>query len=553
MSSHRSTRLLALSLVATGGLLGLSAGPAAADGSGEFEGGFIYPQGSGAVVNDATAGGGAAAQLWGQGSSSDLYVSNATATTSYRIRARQNACGAAAAQMVVSVETVVVGTFTLGNTWADYTVTGNWPSGWRHLHVEFANAYQESSCRRSLLLDSAVAISGRTFYVDPAGDDGNDGTSPATAWATVGEVNGAALQAGDTVLFKRGATFHRAPLEADTAGVTYGAYGSGERPILDGGGGEKHTVDVTAPNVTVQDLQVQDAGDADKVGISVTRPDVLVQRVTATGNAIGVQADDGAHRLRVTDSILRDNETVIQPDGPRDDYGACGVSVLKADHVEIDNNTFTGNVGPSKDFVLDGSAVEIYGGTHTSVHHNEATDNHTFSELGNDATADTHFHNNLIVTTAAGPGKAYGINVQGAGEFGGVERTTVTNNTIVMRSDDPRPVSVGTGADVVLHNNIVSAVQVGFTQQPIDEGHNLYSENWYNGIKSLDSPGGTGISPSSRTADPLFLSATDFRLQPGSPAKNLGIDTYGVSTDLAGQPRRVGSGVDAGAYELQQP
>lgn len=78
---------------------------------------------------------------------------------------------------------------------------------------------------------------GSCYYVaDSGGNDGNDGSSPSTAWKTVGKVNGSPLNPGDTVLFKRGDTFsgELAQRSDGTAPdpITFGAYGSGTPPIL---------------------------------------------------------------------------------------------------------------------------------------------------------------------------------------------------------------------------------------------------------------------------------------------------------------------------------
>ncbi len=78
-----------------------------------------------------------------------------------------------------------------------------------------------------------------TFYVDPAGNNTYPGTSPAQPWADVTRVNSQALSAGDTVLFKRGGEYRGAQLVisySGTAGspITFGAYGSGAPPILNG-------------------------------------------------------------------------------------------------------------------------------------------------------------------------------------------------------------------------------------------------------------------------------------------------------------------------------
>lgn len=76
----------------------------------------------------------------------------------------------------------------------------------------------------------------RTFHVDAlAGDDGRDGMAPATAWRTLDRVNGASVQPGDSILFRRGHTWRGQLLSQSGAPgrpVTYGAYGQGPKPIL---------------------------------------------------------------------------------------------------------------------------------------------------------------------------------------------------------------------------------------------------------------------------------------------------------------------------------
>lgn len=81
------------------------------------------------------------------------------------------------------------------------------------------------------LPDRAV-IRGTTYYVSGAGNDENDGLTPETAWATLARVSSADLSAGDGVRFRRGDVF-RGSVET-RAGVTYAAYGTGEKPRLYG-------------------------------------------------------------------------------------------------------------------------------------------------------------------------------------------------------------------------------------------------------------------------------------------------------------------------------
>jgi len=78
-----------------------------------------------------------------------------------------------------------------------------------------------------------------TYYVDAtSGDDAKDGLSEANAWKTISKVNGESFSAGDSILFKRGEIW-REQLTVPSSGssgspITFGAYGSGEDPIISG-------------------------------------------------------------------------------------------------------------------------------------------------------------------------------------------------------------------------------------------------------------------------------------------------------------------------------
>lgn len=560
--------------------------PAFADGLDQFEWGYIWPQDDGYMATDSTASGGSAAELWGPGGI-DAEFTNTTTTNSIKVRAKQIQCGSASAQGAVKVDNVSVGTITVSaTTWTDYTLTGPWTSGQHFIHVDYTNSYASGSCARELFLDSVVAVSptgtpptSPTYYVDGvSGSDSNNGTSTSTAWKTISKVNATALSAGDTVLFKRGQTFNNAALVADNPGsassrVTYGSYGTGALPILDGGGSTgNYPVEISAVYVTVQDLQVQNAGgrDQDQVGLRVNASDALVQRVTATANAIGVQAYPGADRMRVTASNLSNNTTEIRGPNDNDDYGAEGVSIL-ADNVQIDHNTISGNYAPYSplnDYGTDGSAVEIFDAQGALIHHNVASGNETFTEIGGTPiapaytttrTANNTFYDNLVTSTVD---KAIGFNAQqaaGSGGYGPVANTKIYNNTISLTGTGAQGVLIGTGSTAALHNNIVQAEYAGWsgsdggTIQKIDEGHNVYyATNSGNDIYS-SANSGTGVASTSTTSNPVFVSSTDYHLQTTSPAKNRGTTNYGLTTDLDDNPRTYGSGTDSGCYERQSP
>lgn len=81
-----------------------------------------------------------------------------------------------------------------------------------------------------------LKITGQKYYVSPNGDDENDGLTPSTAWKTIGAVvsNSYNLVAGDGVLFERNGIYRTGSPFVLESGVTYGAYGSGDKPAIYG-------------------------------------------------------------------------------------------------------------------------------------------------------------------------------------------------------------------------------------------------------------------------------------------------------------------------------
>ncbi|MBP3571044.1 MAG: hypothetical protein J6M42_03715, partial [Clostridia bacterium] len=73
-----------------------------------------------------------------------------------------------------------------------------------------------------------VTATGTTYYVSNGGDDTADGLTPETAWQTLSRVSDAELSYGDCIRFKRGDLF-RGQVKT-RPGVTYAAYGEGEKP-----------------------------------------------------------------------------------------------------------------------------------------------------------------------------------------------------------------------------------------------------------------------------------------------------------------------------------
>ena len=108
-------------------------------------------------------------------------------------------------------------------------------------YLSMADQRKEEIYETVTNLDSV--ITGTSYYISNDGNDANDGLTPETAWATPYRAMTANLEYGDAVLFERGDTWYISVEEnlGDTSrnhgykdGVTVGAYGKGEKPVLRG-------------------------------------------------------------------------------------------------------------------------------------------------------------------------------------------------------------------------------------------------------------------------------------------------------------------------------
>jgi len=91
-------------------------------------------------------------------------------------------------------------------------------------------------------------------YVSRAGSDTADGKSPATAWGTVAKVNASAFPPGSFILFERGGDWNEA-LTAQPY-CTYGAYGSGPRPIIGSADSDFAVQALGSSGVRLEDLDI---------------------------------------------------------------------------------------------------------------------------------------------------------------------------------------------------------------------------------------------------------------------------------------------------------
>jgi hypothetical protein len=107
--------------------------------------------------------------------------------------------------------------------------------------------------------------SAATYYVDSAlGHDQHGGLAPDQAWQSLDKVNSIHLQAGDSVLLKRGSRFGGS-LIIDDSGVSgkpilVGAYGTGPDPVIDAYGYLAAVLIRNAQHIDVRDLELTGDG-----------------------------------------------------------------------------------------------------------------------------------------------------------------------------------------------------------------------------------------------------------------------------------------------------
>jgi hypothetical protein len=156
--------------------------------------------------------------------------------------------------------------------------------------------------------------------------------------------------------------------------------------------------------------------------------------------------------------------------------------------------------------------------------------------------------NNLVIGTdyvmGVQPGAVSVLVAAGSGELLVANNTLADNDTGLFAKAAP-----GASLEGVFANNIVAGnsrkgmVIDALVETTFGNEHNLVSGNADDDYV----PG-----PGTLFVDPLFVGAGDYHLQRTTPARDAGNDLHvpaGITTDLDGSARIIGTAVDIGAYE----
>ena len=357
------------------------------------------------------------------------------------------------------------------------------------------------------LAGPAEARSATTFYVSPTGSDSASG-SQSSPWRTVDRVSQAALQPGDHVLFKRGGTY-TGTLRIKASGtssarIVMSAYGTGDLPTFTGG--------CVQLEGSWLDLSYYRTKTCSWSGVGITGDHNRVLDGVSTDNVTGIYVRPGADYAKIKRNLVVDNRRMsVNTPGGNDDSGAFGV-LVRGDHATIAWNTISGHHAMSYDYGMDGSAVEIYGAVGTTVDHNFADDNNTFSELGDPRSKDTSFRYNVVTTKQD---DATFLITRGAGSsWGPVKNTYVSHNTVVLTGAHSQGFICHAGCNtsiLTMKANLISAVlKAGYADGAYAGGYNMYS----GGQRQF------AMQPGDFAGNPLFVDAThgDLSLRKDSPA-----------------------------------
>ncbi|MFI7699880.1 right-handed parallel beta-helix repeat-containing protein [Nonomuraea sp. NPDC049480] len=397
---------------------------------------------------------------------------------------------------------------------------------------------------------AASAQAGTTYYVDSkAGGDAAAGTSARAPWKSLDQVNAADLKPGDTVAFKRGSSF--------TGTLTLAAEGTAARPIsvkpygtgplAKISGDDADCVVISGDHWRVSGLR---ASGCRWAGFQIDGDHNELSGVQADRNIAGVHVTPTGSRNTIRESVMTGNTRMsVNDDGGDDDSGAFGV-LLNGDDNVVTGNTITGSYAKSRDYGIDGAAVEVFNGDRNVITRNVSRDNATFTELGakKGETATGNLFAFNVVTSSRSRGSF--LVTRGPRHIvGPVKGTVAVHNSVYLPAKGTIGWSCHDGCApsiLKLRNNVIVVGGVAGWEdgKGADEGGSVYR------ARSAEFK----LGPKSVMADPKFVSRTDLRLRPGSPALGRGMALtprwYGgkaFAKDATGRP--MAGAPDAGAYQ----
>jgi Right handed beta helix region len=415
-----------------------------------------------------------------------------------------------------------------------------------------AGCGRRAAAALALLLGLACPARATDYWVKNGGDDGLDGLSLGTAWATLVH---AATQVGpgDTVHVQDGSY---QGFYLDTSGtpgnpITFRAEGpnvqiTADNPTTPDGinleGASYVTIDgfvvnnrtrtgiraVTASFVTVRNCKL---GYNGRWGILTG----FVDDFTAEGNEAhhsqaehGIYVSNSCDRPTVRGNLVHDNHANGLHFNGDASLGGDG----RIENALVEGNVIYGNGAGG------GSGINMDGGVGGVIRNNLLYDNHASGLSLYRIDASTGATGNLVVNNTiiqAADGR-WCVNIAD-----GSTGNTVTNNILYNLHSFRGAITI----DPASRPGFASDYNSVMDRFSADDGNSVI------GLAAWQALGYDAHSFLATPADHFLIPGSDFHLLGTSPAVDAGTSVGAPSTDLAGGPRPVGAGVDLGAYEFQ--
>ncbi|WP_136807922.1 right-handed parallel beta-helix repeat-containing protein [Desulfosediminicola flagellatus] len=370
----------------------------------------------------------------------------------------------------------------------------------------------------------------RTYYVSNSGNDTANGLTTAAAWATVGKVNKTSFSPGDCVLFNRGGTWRQQLLipssgSASGGSITFGAYGTGNKPVFDGTGVNlaKYHGLIRGTNknyIIIDNIRVQNSGigkAAENSGIGFYGgTNIIVQHSEVN------KTESSGIRMNTSSNV-----GVFYNDVSMTNCSSASeqISLSAVNGFEVAYNDSYTNCNPSYHPPGGAGIDSKQGSKNGAIHHNNVRDiaggsNGIYVDAYNQDTYNIQVYNNHVQDIGAG-----GISI--GAEAGGALHNVTVHHNIVEKA--------GRGG-IVFHN-------AGTT------GKNVYDIFVYNNTLYLNGTSGTKYFGGVRIFDTLLTGVT-FKNNILSHGYNFQIGVDYISPSVVTLDNNViyGVNVDSGGF-----